>query len=92
MLRGYSSFRFRDDKLLALGAEYRFELRPKIELALIYSTGKVFPTMSEFDLLNLRRSWGAGIRLKSPRTVRLRLDVLHSSEGTRMDLKLGQSF
>ena len=41
---------------------------------------------------DLLRSWGAGIRLKSPREVRLRLDVLHSPEGTRLDLKLGQSF
>jgi len=92
LLRGYSSVRFRGDKLLALEGEYRFELRPKIELALIYEAGKVFPTMREFDLRNLLRSWGAGIRLKSRREVRLRLDVLRSAEGTRVDLKLGPSF
>jgi hemolysin activation/secretion protein len=92
LLRGYTSFRFRDDKLLALAGEYRFELRPKIELALIYEAGKVFPTMGEFDLRNLLRSWGAGIRLKSRRSVRARVDVLHSAEGTRVDLKLRPSF
>jgi hypothetical protein len=92
LLRGYRSFRFRDDKLLALAGEYRFELNPKIELALIYETGKVFPAMREFDLSDLGRSWGAGIRLKSPRNVRLRLDVLRSPERTRVDLKLGPSF
>jgi len=91
-LRGYSPVRFRGDKLLALEGEYRFELVPKVELALIYEAGKVFPTMREFDLGNLLRSWGAGIRLKSLREVRLRLDVLHSAEGTRVDVKLGQSF
>jgi len=91
-LRGYSSVRFRGDKLLALEGEYRYELRPKIELALIYEAGKVFPAMREFDLRNLLRSWGAGIRLKSRRDVRLRLDVMHGAEGTRMDVKLGQSF
>ena len=91
-LRGYDSVRFRDDKLLALAAEYRFELIPKIELALIYEAGKVFPTMSEFDLGHLRNSWGAGIRLKSPRKVRLRLDVMHSTEGTRVQFRLGPSF
>jgi len=91
-LRGYSSVRFRGEKVLALEGEYRFELRPKIELALIYEAAKVFPTMREFDLRNLLRSWGAGIRLKSRREVRLRLDVLRSAEGTRVDLKLGQSF
>ena len=91
-LRGYSSVRFRGDKLLALEGEYRFELRPKIELALIYEAGKVFSLMRELDFRSLLRSWGGGIRLKSPREVRLRLDVLHSPEGTRLDFKLSQSF
>lgn len=91
-LRGYPSSRFRDDKLLAMAAEYRFELRPKIEFALMYEAGKVFPTMSSFNLRDLERSYGLGIRLKSPRKVRLRLDVLRSSEGTRVHVKLGPSF
>ena len=91
-LGGYSSARFRGDKLLALQGEYRFELHRKIELALIYEAGKVFPTMRDLDLRNLLRSWGGGIRLKSLREVRLRLDVLHSPEGTRVDFKLNQSF
>jgi len=91
-LRGYDSFRFRDEKLLALAGEYRFEVVPKVELALIYETGKVFPTMSEFDLRHLLHSWGVGIRLKSLREVRLRLDVMHSAESTRVDVKFGPSF
>ena len=48
--------------------------------------------MRELDFRNLLRSWGGGIRLKSRREVRLRLDVLHSPEGTRVDFKLSQSF
>jgi hypothetical protein len=92
LLRGYDSFRFRDDKLLALAGEYRFELIPKIELALVYETGKVFPTMREFDFRHLRHTFGAGIRLKSPRNVHLRLDVMHGPEGTRVQLRLKPSF
>lgn len=91
-LRGYGSFRFRDDKLIGLAGEYRLELHPKVELAFIYEAGKVFPTLSAFDLRDLRHSWGGAIRLKSPREVRLRLDVMHGPEGTRVDLKLGPSF
>ena len=86
-LRGYSSARYRGDKLLALEGEYRFELHPKVELALIYEAGKVFPTMRELDFRDLLRSWGGGVRLKSLREVRLRLDVLHSVEGTRHGLQ-----
>ena len=92
LLRGYNSVRFRDDKLLVLAGEYRFELIPKLELALICEVGKVFPRMSELGLRHLRSSWGAGIRLKSPRRVRLRLDVMRSSEGTRLLFRLGPSF
>ncbi len=92
LLRGYDSFRFREDKLVALAGEYRFEAHPRIELALIYEAGKVFSTMRDFDLRNLQRSWGAGIRLKSLRKVRLRLDVLRSPERARVDFQLAPSF
>lgn len=92
VLRGYSSFRFRDDKLLGLAAEYRFELRPKVEFALIYETAKVFSTNREFNLNRLQRSYGAGIRLKSPRKVRLRIEIMRSIEGTQLHLKLGPAF
>jgi len=91
-LRGYGPYRFRDDKLLALTGEYRFELRQRIELALIYETGKVFSTRRELNLSNLRHSYGVGIRLKSRENVHLRVDVLRSLEGTRVVLKLGPSF
>ena len=59
-LRGYSSVRFRGDKLLALEGEYRFELHPKVELALIYEAGKVFPTMREFDVSDCFAAGGSG--------------------------------
>lgn len=92
LLRGYSSSRFHDNKLLYLAGEYRFEFRPKVELALLFDAGKVFPTSGDFNLKNLRRSYGAGIRLKSPRKVHFRVDVLRSLEGTRVHLKLEPSF
>ena len=82
----------RDDGLLMLAAEYRFEVVPKVELALLYDAGKVFPELGELDLQDLRRSYGVGIRLKSPRKVKLRLDVWRSPEGTRVRLKFGPSF
>jgi len=92
LLSAYPSFRYRDDGLLYLASEYRFEVRPKVELALIYQAGKVFPETSGFHLHDFRTAYGVGIRLKSPKKVRLRLDVLHGREGTRAHLKLGPSF
>ena len=92
LLRGYSSSRFHDEKLLYLSGEYRFELRPRVELALIYDTGKVFPTSADFNLKDLRHSYGAGVRLKSPRKVHFRCDFMRSPEGMRVHLKLEPSF
>jgi outer membrane protein assembly factor BamA len=92
LLRSYASFRFRDDRLIYVSSEYRFELQPKVELALLYEGGKVYPDGQSFNLRNLRRAYGVGLRLKSPRRVHLRLDVMHGDEGTRAHLKLGPSF
>ncbi|MEO8358516.1 MAG: BamA/TamA family outer membrane protein [Vicinamibacteria bacterium] len=92
LLRGYASSRFRDDRLLYLIGEYRFEITPKIEIAAIYEAGKVYRETQDTNLKNLRTGWGAGIRLKSPRKVHVRLDVVHSDEGNRIHLKLGRSF
>jgi Omp85 superfamily domain len=92
LLRGYNSFRFRDYQLLALVGEYRFELQPKLELALIYESAKVFATMSAFNFHDMRDDWGVGVRLKSRRAVRLRLDAFHGAEGTKVRVRLGPSF
>ena len=90
--RGYSSFRFRDDRLFYLTGEYRFEATPKVELAFIYEAGKVFPESEGVNFDHLRKAWGGGLRLKSPKKVHARLDVVHGDEGTRVHAKLSRSF
>jgi outer membrane protein assembly factor BamA len=92
VLRGFRTFRFRDEDLLALSAEYRFELVPRVELAAFYDAGKVFRRLGDLDLNHLATSWGVGLRLKTPSKVRLRADVAHSHEGTRLVLKFAPAF
>lgn len=91
-LRGYGSTRYRDNKLLAFGAEYRLGLHKNIQFALIYEAGVVSPTLHDFNLNRLEHDYGAGIRLKTLKRIVARLDVLHSSERTRVDIKFGPSF
>jgi len=91
-LRGFGSTRYRDNKLLAVSAEYRLGLHKNIQFALIYEAGEVSPTMNEFNLNRLKYDYGAGIRLKTLKRIIARLDVLHSSERTRLDIRLGPSF
>ena len=92
LLRGYGSTRFRDEKLIAFTGEYRFEIIPRLELALFYDAGQAAPTLDELDLSRLHTSYGAGLRLKSPRKVRLRFDVARSSETTRYLVRFSPSF
>lgn len=92
ILRGHPSFRFRDEVLLALSAEYRFEVVKQVELALFYDAGQAVPGLDALSFSDLRTAWGGGIRLKSPRKVRLRFDVAKSREDVRYLVKLGPSF
>jgi hypothetical protein len=93
VLRGYPSFRFRDDALVAFSAEYRFEpIADKLELALFYDAGQVAPHESQLRFSDFRSAWGAGIRIKSAEKLRLRFDVAKSREATRYLVKLSPSF
>ena len=91
-LRGYGATRYRDNRLLAMAAEYRLGLHQNIQFALIYEAGQVSPSLSDFSTKGLKHDYGAGIRLKTLKRILLRVDVLHSLERTRIDVRLGPSF
>jgi hypothetical protein len=91
-LRGYSSFRFRGEKLLLLQAEYRWELWPALEVALFADAGRAFRPGEAFALDGLESDWGVGLRLKTHEAVLARLDVARSREDTRFLFRLGPSF
>jgi hypothetical protein len=91
-LRGFREFRFRDENLLHLSAEYRWEAAPAVELALFYDAGKVFDSGGDFDLTGLKKSLGLGVRFKTPQGVFLRIDSARSPEGTRVFFRFGPSF
>jgi hypothetical protein len=92
MLRGYREFRFRDDNLVFLAAEYRWEPAPAFEMALFYDAGKVFPEGEAWALTHLRKSAGMGFRFKTARRTFLRLDIGRSDEGTRLQFRFGPAF
>ncbi len=91
-LRGFREFRFRDQRLMYLSAEYRWEASPVLELAVFYDTGKVFSQRSDFKFDNMEKSVGGGIRFKTPRATILRIDMGRSREGNRFFFKFGPSF
>lgn len=91
-LRGFREMRFRDENLIYLSAEYRWEAAVFLEFAFFYDAGKVVSRRSDYNLRSLEKSSGFGIRLKTPYSVFLRLDVARSREGTRLQFRFGPSF
>ncbi|MGH9339911.1 MAG: BamA/TamA family outer membrane protein [Acidobacteriota bacterium] len=91
-LRGFDSFRFQDNNLLYMSAEYRWETIPTLELALFYDAGKVFPQFSDFSFKNLENSYGFGARVKTPDSVLFRIDWSRSREGSRINWTTGAAF
>jgi outer membrane protein insertion porin family len=92
ILRSYEWERFSGNKVAAFSAEYRFELRPRLELAAFYDLGKAWDGYATLTTPGFVSSYGAGARLKATNRVLLRLDVAHGREGTRSNVTLGYSF
>lgn len=91
-LRGFKNYRFRDENVMYMSAEYRWEGNAAVELAVFYDTGKVFPNGTDFNFKDLEEGYGFGIRFKNQRKTILRFDVGHSHEGTFGYFALTPSF
>jgi Omp85 superfamily domain len=91
-LRGYPTFRYRGEKIVALSAEYRWEAAPALELALFTDAGRAYRPEESWRVHGLSASLGFGIRLKTHEDVILRLEVAGGTETTRAYLRFGPSF
>ncbi len=91
-LRGFRDFRFRDRHLLALQAEYRFEILTALDGAIFYDAGQVAPTLDRFRWRDFERDWGFGFRFGGNGGVFLRLDLAYGGEGPRTWLRFGHVF
>lgn len=80
-LRGFERFRFRDDSLLLLQAEYRWEIFTAVDGALFYDTGTVAPRTGDLNLNNLRSDYGIGFRFGTSNGVFLRTEVAFGTQG-----------
>ena len=91
-LRGFRPFRFYDDNLIALNAEYRWETFSGLDMALFADTGKVFPRRAQWNFTNLESSVGFGLRFNVRNSVFLRTDVGFSHEGFQVWVKFNNVF
>lgn len=91
-LRGFRDFRFRDRHLLAVQAEYRFEILTALDGALFYDAGQVAPSLDRLRWKDFERDWGFGLRFGGNGGVFLRLDLAYGGEGPRTWLRFGHVF
>lgn len=91
-LRGFRPFRFYDDNLIALNAEYRWETFSGLDMALFADAGKVFPRRAQWNFRDLEGSVGFGLRFNVRNSVFLRTDVGFSHEGFQVWIKFNNVF
>ena len=92
-LRSVSDYRFRDNNMLYLNAEYRWEAFGGLDMALFTDVGKVAHEAGDLDFTDLTHAYGIGLRVNSYKTVFLRFDVgAGAGEGVRYFFKFSKAF
>jgi len=91
-LRGFRPFRFYDNNLLVLNAEYRWEVFTGFDMAVFADRGKVFNRHTQLNFKGLEKSYGFGLRISSRTAVVTRIDVGFSREGFQLWFKFGNVF
>lgn len=92
-LRGFRRFRFRDENILLLQAEYRWEIFTAMDGAIFYDAGMVAPSRHELSLGDLESDYGIGFRFGTIKGVFLRIEgAFGSSEGKHFIIRYGHVF
>ncbi len=87
LLRGITRYRYRDNNLIAVQAEYRIRLSEKFAAAVFAGIGSTFSDISEMSFNEVKISGGAGLRYKlSSNGVNFRFDIAFGGEGTKFYL------
>ncbi|MBI1357737.1 MAG: BamA/TamA family outer membrane protein [Acidobacteria bacterium] len=91
-LRGFRNYRFYDDNVLVMNAEYRWEAFSGLDMALFFDAGQVAPQRRLFQLQQMQTNAGFGFRFNIRNATFLRLDFAFSHEGMRMWFRFGNPF
>jgi len=91
-LRGFQEFRFRDQNVLLLGAEYQWETWWAMDTAFFVDAGTVAARRRELSVGNMDVSYGVGLRFHSNSELVGRLDLAFSREGFVPLLRFDRAF
>lgn len=87
LLRGYETSRFVDNQALLASAEYRWNVRRRLQIVTFVDAGTVAPALRAFQMNDLQASVGAGVRYRG-----FRVEYAHGAEGGRLHLGVGMGF
>jgi outer membrane protein assembly factor BamA len=91
-LRGFRPFRFRDNNLMVMNAEYRWEVFSGLDMAIFADAGKVAARRADLNFRRLESNAGFGFRFNARNNVFLRLDFGFSHEGFQVAFKFNNVF
>jgi len=91
-LRGFRNYRFYDDNVLVLNAEYRWEAFSGLDMALFFDAGKVVAKRNMFQLKEMETTAGIGFRFNVRNATFIRFDVAFSHESARLWIRFGSPF
>jgi hypothetical protein len=92
-LRGFKEFRFRDENVVFMNVEYRWEAFAGLDMALFFDAGEVRPDWEQIDFKDAKTSYGVGFRFNTYKSVFMRLDIgAGGREGTQIFFKFGPAF
>jgi outer membrane protein assembly factor BamA len=91
-LRGFRNYRFYDDNILVLNAEYRWEAFSGLDMALFVDGGQAVASRRDFAWDKMETAAGVGFRFNVRNATFLRLDLAFSHESARLWLRWGSPF
>jgi hypothetical protein len=90
--RGYPTFRFRDRNLVALQAEYRYQINKLVSGAIFADSGQVAPRVGAIAWSRFKTTYGTGIRFGASGGAALRFDLAFGGDGPTFIFGLGHAF
>jgi outer membrane protein assembly factor BamA len=90
--RGYNDYRFRDDAVVYINAEYRWEAFSGMDMALFSDWGTVAPNIGRLKLANVTNAYGIGFRFNTAKAVLFRVDIGFGGEGIQTFFKFSKAF
>ncbi|HZO52393.1 MAG TPA: BamA/TamA family outer membrane protein [Bryobacteraceae bacterium] len=91
-LRGFRPYRFYDENMLVMNAEYRWEVFSGMDMGIFADAGKVARRRSDLDFKNLESAVGFGMRFNARNATFIRIDVGFSHEGFQVWFKFNDVF